>query len=71
MEYNKTKARGYTLGHDTPSSQHMKRVKEITSNVGLPFFSFAKRNQIQDFLCPYIFYFKLLFFFTAEIQGSV
>lgn len=54
MEYNKTKARGYTLGHDTPANQHMKRVKEITSNVGLPFFSFAKRNQIQDFLCLYI-----------------
>ncbi|XP_056610379.1 nebulin isoform X2 [Triplophysa dalaica] len=33
MEHNKTKARGYTLGHDTPLSQHMKKVKEITSNL--------------------------------------
>ncbi|KAJ8012364.1 hypothetical protein DPEC_G00041930 [Dallia pectoralis] len=31
MEYNKTKATGYTLGHDTPHSTHMKKVKEITS----------------------------------------
>uniref|UniRef100_A0A8C7D9M4 Nebulin n=1 Tax=Oncorhynchus kisutch TaxID=8019 RepID=A0A8C7D9M4_ONCKI len=31
MEYNKNKAKGYTLGHDTPHSTHMKKVKEITS----------------------------------------
>eukprot|EP00063_Salmo_salar_P054190 XP_014029025.1 PREDICTED: nebulin [Salmo salar] len=31
MEYNKNKAKGYTLGHDTPHSAHMKKVKEITS----------------------------------------
>ncbi|KAL0963985.1 hypothetical protein UPYG_G00316080 [Umbra pygmaea] len=31
MEYNKNKATGYTLGHDTPHSAHMKKVKEITS----------------------------------------
>lgn len=34
MEYNKTKAKGYTLPYDTPHQQHMKKVKEITSNVG-------------------------------------
>lgn len=33
MEYNKNKAKGYTLPFDTPYQQHMKRVKEITSNV--------------------------------------
>ncbi|XP_066542162.1 nebulin [Hoplias malabaricus] len=33
MEYNKNKARGYTLGHDTPLNQHMRKVKEITSNL--------------------------------------
>lgn len=33
MEYNKNKAKGYTLGHDTPLNVHMKKVKEITSNV--------------------------------------
>lgn len=33
MEYNKNKAKGYTLPYDTPYQQHMKRVKEITSNV--------------------------------------
>jgi len=34
MEHNKTKAKGYTLPYDTPHQQHMKRVKDITSNVG-------------------------------------
>lgn len=33
MEYNKTKAKGYTLPYDTPYQQHMKKVKDITSNV--------------------------------------
>lgn len=33
MEYNKTKAKGYTLPFDTPHQQHMKKVKDITSNV--------------------------------------
>ncbi|XP_060785938.1 nebulin isoform X4 [Neoarius graeffei] len=33
MEYNKNKAKGYTLGHDTPLNLHMKKVKEITSNL--------------------------------------
>ncbi|XP_030284301.1 nebulin isoform X28 [Sparus aurata] len=33
MEYNKTKAKGYTLPYDTPHQQHMKKVKEITSNL--------------------------------------
>lgn len=42
MEYNKTKARGYTLGHDTPLNQHMKKVKEITSNVGFHSFHLQK-----------------------------
>lgn len=36
MEYNKNKARGYTLPHDTPLNHHMKRVKEITSSVSRP-----------------------------------
>lgn len=35
MEYNKNKAKGYTLGHDTPLNLHMKKVKELTSNVSL------------------------------------
>ncbi|CAJ1079111.1 nebulin isoform X9 [Xyrichtys novacula] len=33
MEYNKTKAKAYTLPFDTPHQNHMKRVKEITSNL--------------------------------------
>ena len=33
MEYNKTKAKGYTMPYDTPYQQHMKKVKEITSSV--------------------------------------
>ena len=33
MEYHKNKAKGYTLPYDTPATNHMKRVKEITSNV--------------------------------------
>ncbi|XP_037645679.1 nebulin isoform X42 [Sebastes umbrosus] len=33
MEHNKTKAKGYTLPYDTPHGQHMKRVKDITSNL--------------------------------------
>ncbi|XP_038577038.1 nebulin isoform X8 [Micropterus salmoides] len=33
MEYNKTKAKGYTLPYDTPYQQHMKKVKDITSNL--------------------------------------
>ncbi|XP_068458209.1 nebulin isoform X2 [Clinocottus analis] len=33
MEHNKTKAKGYTLPFDTPHQQHMKRVKDITSNL--------------------------------------
>nr|XP_057937782.1 nebulin isoform X5 [Doryrhamphus excisus] len=33
MEYNKTKAKGYTLPYDTPDQQHKKRVKEITSDL--------------------------------------
>lgn len=35
MEHNKTKAKAYTLPYDTPHQQHMKKVKEITSNVSL------------------------------------
>ncbi|XP_023806845.1 nebulin isoform X25 [Oryzias latipes] len=33
MEYNMTKAKGYSLPFDTPHQQHMKRVKEITSDL--------------------------------------
>ncbi|XP_049450967.1 nebulin isoform X46 [Epinephelus fuscoguttatus] len=33
MEYNKTKAKAYTLPYDTPHQQHMKKVKDITSNL--------------------------------------
>ncbi|XP_069011096.1 nebulin [Embiotoca jacksoni] len=33
MEYNKTKAKGYTLPFDTPHQQHMKKVRELTSNL--------------------------------------
>ncbi|XP_075887078.1 nebulin isoform X12 [Nelusetta ayraudi] len=33
MEYNKTKAKGYTLPYDTPYQQHMKKVKDITSTL--------------------------------------
>ncbi|KAJ8407124.1 hypothetical protein AAFF_G00288000 [Aldrovandia affinis] len=33
MEYNKNKAKGYTLGHDTPTQQHMKKVKDMQSTM--------------------------------------
>ncbi|XP_028991872.1 nebulin isoform X5 [Betta splendens] len=33
MEHNKTKAKAYTLPYDTPHQQHMKKVKDITSNL--------------------------------------
>lgn len=36
MEYNKNKAKGYTIPYDTPYQQHIKKVKEITSNVSPP-----------------------------------
>lgn len=38
MEYNKTKAKAYTLPYDTPYQQHMKKVKDITSTVSSTFF---------------------------------
>ncbi|XP_036401156.1 nebulin [Megalops cyprinoides] len=31
MEYNRNKAKGYTLGHDTPLQLHMKKVKDFPS----------------------------------------
>ncbi|XP_066543724.1 nebulin isoform X4 [Amia ocellicauda] len=33
MEHNKTKAKGYTLGPDTPNLQHMKKVKDRLSQL--------------------------------------
>uniref|UniRef100_A0A3B3ZNY5 SH3 domain-containing protein n=1 Tax=Periophthalmus magnuspinnatus TaxID=409849 RepID=A0A3B3ZNY5_9GOBI len=33
MEYNRTKAKGYTLPYDTPYQNHMKKVKDITSTL--------------------------------------
>nr|XP_055070821.1 nebulin isoform X3 [Misgurnus anguillicaudatus] len=33
MEYHKTKARGYTLGPDTPHGHHMRKVKDLKSNL--------------------------------------
>merc|ERR1719167_2107821 len=33
MDYHKNKAKGYTLPYDTPNTTHMRRVKEITSNL--------------------------------------
>ncbi|KAK0145104.1 Nebulin [Merluccius polli] len=33
MEYNKTKAKGYSLPYDTPYQQHIKKVQDITSNL--------------------------------------
>lgn len=44
MEYNKTKAKGYTLPYDTPYQQHMKKVKDITSSVS-PTQTFLQRHR--------------------------
>ena len=33
MEYNKNKAKGYSLPYDTPHQNHMKKVQALTSNV--------------------------------------
>ncbi|XP_051938798.1 nebulin isoform X13 [Hippocampus zosterae] len=45
MEYNKNKARGYTLPYDTPHQNLMKKVKEITSN--LKYKELYERNKAQ------------------------
>ena len=37
MEYNKNKAKGYSLPYDTPHQNHMKKVKELTSTVSPTF----------------------------------
>ncbi|XP_016403003.1 nebulin-like, partial [Sinocyclocheilus rhinocerous] len=50
MEHNKTKATSYTLGHDTPMSQHMKKVKEITSN--LKYKEVYERNKAHINMAP-------------------
>lgn len=47
MEYNKNKAKGYTLPYDTPYQQHMKRVKEITSNASPTLLFSAKAQEIK------------------------
>lgn len=69
MEYNKTKAKGYTLPYDTPHQQHMKKVKDITSNV-----SPTQTGYPSDILCmKYVFVFDGVFFIylAAEVQRSV
>ncbi|XP_034430319.1 nebulin isoform X29 [Hippoglossus hippoglossus] len=50
MEYNKTKAKGYTLPFDTPHQQHMKKVKEITSN--LKYKEVYERSKAQINIAP-------------------
>lgn len=54
MEYNKNKAKGYTLPYDTPHQQHMKRVKEITSNVS-PTLLFSAKKEEKDALLHHYF----------------
>lgn len=58
MEYNKNKAKGYTLPYDTPYQQHMKRVKEITSNVSPTLFFSCKGTRKTK--CIIASFFKLL-----------
>lgn len=48
MEYNKNKAKGYTLGHDTPLNLHMKKVKELISNVSLASEVLVKNQSTND-----------------------
>lgn len=68
MEYNKNKAKGYTLPYDTPYQQHMKKVKEITSSVSPVFFfrarcqKFKNNTNISSFILIHL---------TAEVQRSV
>lgn len=69
MEYNKNKAKGYTLPYDTPYQQHMKKVKEITSSVSPVFFFstrcqkfFEKSTNISSFILIHL---------IAEVQRSV
>ncbi|XP_047671284.1 nebulin isoform X30 [Tachysurus fulvidraco] len=50
MEYNKNKAKGYTLGHDTPLNLHMKKVKELTSN--LKYKEVYEKNKAQINIAP-------------------
>lgn len=77
MEYNKTKAKGYTLPYDTPHQQHMKKVKDITSNVSpaqtaRTFKTFFKRGTGNQNMKS-IFAFGGVFFIhlAAEVQRSV
>lgn len=77
MEYNKTKAKGYTLPYDTPHQQHMKKVKDITSNVSpaqtaCTFKTFFKRGTGSQNMKS-IFAFGGVFFIhlAAEVQRSV
>lgn len=75
MEYNKNKAKGYTLPYDTPYQQHMKKVKDITSAVShalsaqillLPRYSMVKTEgaMLHSMVCYVIYY-------AAEIQRGV
>ncbi|XP_046701861.1 nebulin isoform X1 [Silurus meridionalis] len=50
MEYNKNKAKGYTLGHDTPLNLHMKKVKEMTSNI--KYKEIYEKNKAQINMAP-------------------
>ncbi|XP_053482949.1 nebulin isoform X16 [Ictalurus furcatus] len=50
MEYNKNKAKGYTLGHDTPLNLHMKKVKELISN--LKYKEVYEKNKAQINMAP-------------------
>ncbi|XP_035375972.1 nebulin isoform X3 [Electrophorus electricus] len=50
MEYNKNKARGYTLGLDTPLNLHMKKVKDIIST--LKYKELYEKNKAQINMAP-------------------
>ncbi|XP_077436854.1 nebulin isoform X1 [Vanacampus margaritifer] len=50
MEYNKNKARGYTLPYDTPHQNLMKKVKDFTSN--MKYKELYERNKAQINIDP-------------------
>lgn len=70
MEYNKNKAKGYTLPYDTPYQQHMKKVKDITSTVShaLPVSGYRRVKTEGAMLHSMVCY---VTYHAAEIQRGV
>lgn len=75
MEYNKTKAKGYTLPYDTPHQQLMKKVKDMTSNVSRTQATFSPFSSYSGVLCVCVLTLYVclcvLLHHAVEVQRSV